>query len=63
VFKQFFEGMAWAELPLFALGLFMVMFALVVVRTFVWKAKGDFESQSALPLSEGKVISSSEVAP
>jgi hypothetical protein len=35
----------------------MVFFALVVLRTFVFKSKQDFEADSALPLSDGKEIS------
>lgn len=53
MFKQFFAGMEWTALPLFALALFMVMFALVVLRTFAFKTTGDFQPHSVLPLSDG----------
>ena len=56
MFQQFFAEMEWTALPLFALGLFMVMFVAVLVRTFALKSKGDFEAQRALPLSEGKEV-------
>lgn len=61
MFKQFFAGMEWIELPLFGLGLFIAMFVLVVLRTFAFKTKGDFEPHSQLPLSDGKEIASREV--
>ncbi len=57
MYKQFFAGMEWTALPIFALCLFMVLFALVVLRTFAFKSKQDFEPDSALPLSDGKEIS------
>ena len=56
MFKEFFAGMEWASLPIFALCLFIAMFVLMVLRTFAFKTKGDFESQSALPLNDGKEI-------
>ena len=63
MFKEFFAGMEWAAMPIFGLGLFIAMFVLVVLRTFAFKTKGDFTSQSQLPLSDGKEIASREVTP
>ncbi len=57
MFKQFFAGMEFTALPIFALLLFMTFFALVVLRTFAFKTKGDFQPHSELPLSDGKEIS------
>lgn len=56
MFKQFFAGMEWTALPIFALVLFMVMFTLMVLRTYVFKTNGDFAPHSQLPLSDGKEI-------
>lgn len=56
MFKQFFAGMEFTALPIFALLLFMSFFALVVLRTFAFKTKGDFQPHSELPLSDGKEI-------
>lgn len=61
MFKEFFAGMEWTELPIFALGLFMAMFVLVVLRTFAFKTKSDFAPHSELPLSDGKEIDSRKV--
>jgi len=56
MYKQFFAGMEWTALPIFALGLFMAMFVLMVLRTFAFKTKRDFQAHSELPLSDGKEI-------
>jgi hypothetical protein len=57
MFKQYFAGFEFVGLPLFALGLFVVMFTLVVLRTYAFKTKADFDPQSQLPLSDGKQTS------
>ena len=57
MFKQHFANMQWGSLSVFALCVFMTFFTLVVLRTFVFKTKRDFESQGALPLTDGKEIS------
>lgn len=56
MFKQFFAGMEWTAPPIFALVLFMSMFALMVLRTFAFKTRADFQPHSELPLSDGKEI-------
>lgn len=61
MFKQFFAGMEYTELPLFALGLFMAMFALMALRTFLYKSSRDFEPAAQLPLYDGKPVSTPEV--
>ncbi len=61
MYKQFFSGMEWTSLPLFALGLFLAMFLLMVLRTFLYKTPRDFEPASQLPLFDGKPVSSTEV--
>lgn len=61
MFKQYFAGFEFTWLPLFGLGLFFAMFVLMLVRTYAFKSKGDFEPQSQMPLSDGKEIASREV--
>jgi hypothetical protein len=56
MFKQHFAGMEWGSLSVFALCVFMAFFTLVVLRTFAFKTKRDFEPQGQLPLSDGKEI-------
>lgn len=56
MFKEFFAGMEFTALPIFALLLFMSFFALVVLRTFAFKTQSDFQADSQLPLSDGKEI-------
>ncbi len=63
MYQQYFAGMAWQWLPLLALFLFLTMFVLMLVRTFVVKRKTDFDAVAALPLSDGDVTHSSEVKP
>ncbi len=61
MFKQFFAGNEFTALPIFALWLFMGIFVLMGLRTFVFKKRGDFDLQAQLPLSDGTAISSREV--
>jgi cytochrome c oxidase cbb3-type subunit 4 len=61
MYKQFFAGMEWTSLPLFALWLFLGMFVLMVLRTFLYKTKRDFEPASQMPLFDGKPVSTTEV--
>ncbi len=56
MFKQHFAGMEFTALPIFALGLFISIFLLMVLRTFAFKTKSDFKPHSELPLSDGKEI-------
>ncbi len=52
MYKQFFAGMSFTALPLFAMALFLVFFALVVLRTFALRRKTDFDAVAALPLQD-----------
>ncbi|MEW6433847.1 MAG: CcoQ/FixQ family Cbb3-type cytochrome c oxidase assembly chaperone [Myxococcota bacterium] len=64
MYRQFFANMEWTALPLFALGLFLVMFTLMLLRTFAWKSKSDFSPVAQLPLSDGRdVRNDREVTP
>lgn len=50
MYKQFFANMESIALPMFAFGLFFAAFALMLLRTFAWKRKGDFDPMAQLPL-------------
>jgi hypothetical protein len=64
VYKDFFTNLEWTALPLFALGLFITMFALMLLRTFGWKTKQDFAPMETMPLSDGRPVNNSrEVTP
>ena len=52
MYKTFYEGMSLSELPLFALVLFVSLFLVVVVRTFVLRRARDFDRLAAMPLGE-----------
>jgi hypothetical protein len=51
MFKTFFVGMETTA-PIFAMGLFLAMFLLMLLRTLVYKKKSDFDSVAALPLAD-----------
>jgi hypothetical protein len=52
MYRQFFANMKSLELPLFALGLFVFAFALVVARNVFYRTKVDFDPMAALPLAD-----------
>jgi cbb3-type cytochrome oxidase subunit 3 len=52
MYRQFFAGMEFTALPLFALALFIVFFALVAVRVFALRGKKDFDAVASLPLHD-----------
>lgn len=54
MYKQFFAGMSFTALPLFALALFLVFFALVFVRTFAFRSKHDFDAVASMPLDDSE---------
>jgi cytochrome c oxidase cbb3-type subunit IV len=56
MFKQFFAGMEFTALPIFALWLFIAIFLLMALRTFVFKSVRDFEPQSLMPLNDGNAV-------
>ena len=53
--QQFYEGMDLAQFPLFALVLFVSVFLIVVVRTFVFRRAEHFDNLARLPIAEGEV--------
>ncbi len=52
MYKTFYEGMGLGALPLFALVLFVSLFVVVVVRTFVLRRARDFDRLAAMPLGD-----------
>jgi cytochrome c oxidase cbb3-type subunit IV len=53
MYRQFYEGMDLAVLPLFALVLFVAVFVGVFIRTYVLRRAGDFDNLARMPLDEG----------
>jgi cytochrome c oxidase cbb3-type subunit 4 len=52
MYKQFYEGMALTELPLFALVLFIAVFFGVCAWVFGARRNQDFDTLAQLPLAE-----------
>jgi len=51
VYREFFRGLDSPALPIAAMLFFLIAFVLVLLRTFVWKRRRDYESDAALPLA------------
>lgn len=54
MYKTFFSQMGELSLPLGALGVFLILFVAVVVRTFVLRRPSDFQNMANLPLTSGE---------
>lgn len=52
MYKPFFASSQWTELAIFGLVLFLSVFTLVLVRTWVFKKKNDYDAVAALPLAD-----------
>jgi hypothetical protein len=52
MFGQFYAGMHWSALPLFALLLFLTTFLVVLVRAFLFAKRGDVDRLARLPLDD-----------
>lgn len=63
IYKEFYAGMDWSVLPIVGLLFFLVAFGLVVLRTYAYKSRADFDSVAALPLADGSSSPASEVKP
>lgn len=50
MFAQFYSGMHWSALPIFALLLFLATFLTVVVRTLLPSRRAQLDQQARLPL-------------
>jgi cytochrome c oxidase cbb3-type subunit 4 len=53
MFGQFYAGMHWSALPLFALLLFLTIFLVVLVRTILFAKRAEVDRLSRLPLDDG----------
>lgn len=51
MWKQFYSGMD-VSLPLFAMGVFIAFFLLMVLRTYAYKRSKDFDGVASLPLAD-----------
>ncbi len=60
MWKQHFAGLTMPEVPIFAMALFIFIFALVLVRTLVYRQKSDFDPLAALPLADDEQPISAE---
>ena len=58
MYRSFYAGMSLTDLPLFALVLFMAVFLAVIVRTWVFRRREEFDALSRLPFddSPGKQV-------
>ncbi len=63
MFREVFAALDSPALPLAAMGFFLVAFALVLVRTWAWKKKTDYDRIAALPLDDPETPDRSEVKP
>jgi hypothetical protein len=52
MFAQFYAGMRWSALPLFALLLFLGTFLVVLLRTLLGARRDDVDRLARLPLEE-----------
>lgn len=63
MFREFYAALDSPALPLAAMGFFLAAFALMLVRTYAWKRKRDYDEIAALPLDEPEHSDRSEVKP
>ena len=50
MFGQFYSGMRWSALPVFALILFLTTFLVVILRTMFFAKRADLDALARLPL-------------
>jgi cbb3-type cytochrome oxidase subunit 3 len=62
MYQQFFAGMPFAELPLFALLLFFTTFVGVVVRVSARRRRAEMDRLARLPLDDGRPIGPEETS-
>lgn len=63
MYRQFYAALDSPALPLAAMGFFVVAFVLMLVRTYAWKKKADYDPIAALPLEDPENPDRSEVKP
>jgi cbb3-type cytochrome oxidase subunit 3 len=52
MFGQFYAGMRWTALPLFALILFLTTFLVVILRTVLCAKRDEVDKLARLPLDD-----------
>lgn len=52
MYRSFYAGMSLTDLPLFALMLFVTVFLAVIVRTWVFRKREEFDALARLPFDE-----------
>jgi len=52
MWQQYFASLKVPGLPIFAMALFIFIFALMLVRTLLYRTKADFDPLAALPLAD-----------
>ena len=52
MYRQFFAGMEWTGLALFAMALFLLLFMLMLLRVFVVRRRRDYDQVAQLPLDD-----------
>ena len=52
MYREFFAGMEWTGVALFAMGFFLLFFVVVLLRVFLLRARHDYDSVARLPLDE-----------
>jgi hypothetical protein len=63
MFRAFFSALDSPALPLAAMLFFIVAFAVVLVRLFALRTRGEYRSIAALPLDDSDSPSDPEVTP
>lgn len=63
MFAQFYSGMRWSALPVFALILFLTTFLVVVLRTMLLVKRAELDQLSRLPLDADEVATRQERRP
>jgi len=61
MFAQFYSGMHWSVLPIFALLLFLATFLTVVVRTLLPSRRAQLDQQARLPFEGDRVRDADDV--
>jgi cytochrome c oxidase cbb3-type subunit 4 len=60
MFGQFYAGMHWTALPLFALILFLTVFLVVVLRTILLAKRDEVDRLARLPLEDDEAAAGKE---
>jgi hypothetical protein len=52
IYREFYAALDSPALPLFAMGLFVLLFLAMLLRTFAARRKSDYDPIAALPLQD-----------